>query len=684
MTSIDVIEMPTGMKCCVVGSKIAIRNDSRHVHTVDFSQLFELLNKPSATRITHWCCDYMHGKQSKTAMVYLTRLKCTLSQGVQESGLSRLPKTQDGWQRLIKVLYGSHLINPGLEAALETRVKVWNSIIAPFLEWVTSQGGIPIGCLIPKMKRVGELNPSSSFKLKLIGSSSPLPINGSLDKLIIPVSLSRSDANYLDELYFDLHARRNLLEENLIGYWRVVVEHIEVGKRMIDSVCFAELQHSLSEGLYKTVKVENGTQSRRVHKASIRYYFANWLSCVSNIEPQTFTFSKPCEVSGYIPKEYPRHQHLDNLGLSTNGYDLKVSHRINLMLGNFSSYDVMVIMVLLTMRNPRFTFHSLLYADILDKDGYTYLSEKDSGWEYSIFKQRAKSKITDSIDELSLEILNTVISVGAKSRSTLNTRKLFTISKKYGGFGLPGEGVILRKLSSKSASDKYNLLSVIPALKEQGFTPGSLSFRKLRDTEAVLEWFRTGSIKAVTRKLGNSEKVVLESYLPGTLLAIWNTRQIRRFQNLLLTAATIGEDYSLEVTDFNSLSELNSFIADMLHLHSGSKNPLILALEDDTDSYDRSGSLAIPISIKVLTTIYLYEHAANHSGVSAEQLRRKSAGINICPLTIVKLSLLLKHNLPNHKTKVFKDTHMAALTEVGYIKEDISWSKLFISAEATT
>ena len=655
--------------------------DSQHPQSVDYSPLYEILTEQSAMQIMHWCCNYVQGKQAKTSKSYLNRLNSSMTYAFKESKLLKLPKAQRQWQNFIKVLYGCNLTNPNSTSSLETRVKNWNAIFAPFLRWLIDQGNIPIGCIIPKMKRVGELNKHSSFKLQLTGTASPKPVKGSIEKLIIPVSLSRSDADYLDEFYFDLKTKRDTLDRELVKYWRMIKSHIETGKRMLDSVCFNEVITSMEDSCYELKKKKGEEKIRHIHKASIRYNTPNFLSILSNTDHGTGTLTNRNESLKYLPKERITNKNIDALGLSTDEFKLGPSHRLDLLLGNLSTIDVTIITMILLMRTPKFNFYSLLYANITDKDGYTYLNEKDSGWKFSVFKQRAKDKKTDYIDDLSFEILSTVIELGKKRRKIINTNKLFIVVKSGGGFSLPSEGVVLRKASSKSDSDQTNVLNTVASLKSKGFEPGMTTYRKLRDTEAVLEWFKSGSIRAVTKKIGNSEKVVLEHYLPASLIAIWNTRQIRRFQNLLLTAASTGESYSLEITDFNSLSELNNFISDMLNMHNGSKNPLIIALENNDQPEQKIGKLAVPISTKVLTSIYLYEEVASQTNVNSEVLKRKSVGLDLSPLSIIKLSLLLKQNLPDHRVEEFKQAHSNALAEVDKLKDKTSWNKLFISSE---
>jgi hypothetical protein len=118
-------------------------------------------------------------------------------------------------------------------------------------------------------------------------------------------------------------------------------------------------------------------------------------------------------------------------------------------------------------------------------------------------------------------------------------------------------------LSGKTKS-KINLPYQYPSLAEAGLGPGTLDFSRIRVTQGLLKWFDTGSITAVAKRLGNTEKTVLSNYIPQVLISAWNERIIRRFQNTLIALASHEEEWALDVVDMPNVAALNRFLAQLV------------------------------------------------------------------------------------------------------------------------
>jgi hypothetical protein len=143
---------------------------------------------------------------------------------------------------------------------------------------------------------------------------------------------------------------------------------------------------------------------------------------------------------------------------------------------------------------------------------------------------------------------------------------------------------------------------------------------RLRTTAGLLVWFESGGdAKAVARALGNSVNVSVDHYIPKPLQTLMNMRLIRRFQNLLIIAATAGEPFMLQATDFQTQEELHSFLFQMLGDGRASGNELLQELQckinksnkevvnADEDEPGKNKQIALNISDGTLAVLFLYE-----------------------------------------------------------------------------
>jgi hypothetical protein len=223
-------------------------------------------------------------------------------------------------------------------------------------------------------------------------------------------------------------------------------------------------------------------------------------------------------------------------------------------------------------------------------------------------------------------------------------------------------------LSGFINSHRLWLGSVYPELPAGGLTTGTISYMKIRNTLGVLVWFKTKSMRAVARALGNTEKVVLQHYIPKTLLDAWNVRMIRRFQNLWLSVAAAGEDYSLEITDFSSIADLHAFLRDMLILHGEADSPLSKLLhtrlgflvDENLNNLNSDAHLHIGISVVGLSALYSYQAAVIDIGLSSEILDKADTVTGLSPRHFMSLADLLQSQLPLDKNSEHVACHETA------------------------
>jgi hypothetical protein len=212
---------------------------------------------------------------------------------------------------------------------------------------------------------------------------------------------------------------------------------------------------------------------------------------------------------------------------------------------------------------------------------------------------------------------------------------------------------------------------------------GTISLSKIRATEGVLEWFRTGSIQSMSRKLGNKTQTCIDHYIPPQLLKAWNTRLIRRFQNLWIVVAAANEDWLLAVTDFSSLAELHAFIIDMLVNHDKFSSPLAAELHRRfcTDKNERVLSnstdgawLAISITKNSLAALYLYLDASlDPSAPNFHDFDRCDSLTGVSSRCFIDLAIMLRQLLPNDSDPRRRAAHEEAVLLAERLRDQVDW-----------
>jgi hypothetical protein len=203
--------------------------------------------------------------------------------------------------------------------------------------------------------------------------------------------------------------------------------------------------------------------------------------------------------------------------------------------------------------------------------------------------------------------------------------------------------------------------TLYPELEAGGLGKGTVSFAKVRTTQGVLEWFDTGSVHKASRKLGNSQRIVLEHYIPPPLLHLWNERIIRRFQNTLIVLAAHDEEYLLDVTDLRDFSELQEFVSQLLLEYPDGSSPIANAVHhkfrvldgdnllklNNHDAVVANGAiLSVRIDGDALALLYAFQHITT-SHLSPKAIQQADPRTGLVPKHFVDLAALLSHAAEN-------------------------------------
>lgn len=650
---------------------------------------FSWLDESSQLAILKPIVDYYNGRKYKTQQTTFTKLRL-LFRVLEPLGLSSLPKDEDGWQIFLLAAFRAW-IGRECNATLKSNVTDWNTVFRSVFNLLQeSTDLIPIGVVIPwGSKRIASETQSSLTPF--VGQTKPEKTFRT-DQLIITIALERSDADYLDELRDRLVHRTHVLEQSCIAWITQIEEHYRYGQKLIAGTDQSALKARIRTGRYREYRDGGQLGKGQYHFANgdNESALGNLLSLIAKKHDRRFTKDMLGEVA-YLP-------HLCSINITEMAPpvvspQISVLERLNWMLGNLSPTDCAIATTLLTIQHPRFTPYAVVNAKLTNKSGESYLESGDSGFTFRIDKHRATSMKSEQLSEESATLLKLIRDMTAHHRKTLEKEQ----SSLANSFFIATVAGVPRKFSYSSAISaifgaKKSINQAIrwlgdyfPEIVAAGITKGSLTLRKIRTTQGVLEWFKTHSAQATCRKLGNSTQVSIEHYLPKALLATWHTRLIRRFQNLWISVACSDDAHQLAVTDFSDLQALHKFLLDMLQLMPGGSSPLADELhrrvfkgsEDGITASSNDAALSIPASPEVFLALHLYKEAAMKAGIAPQHLRKVDPGTGVSPTDLMALSDLVRIRAADDRNPHIRKAHEQALAALPKISRETHWNDLF-------
>jgi hypothetical protein len=635
------------------------------------------------------------GKRPYTQRAAFTAFR-NLGEFIKSENIQSLPKSLETWQRFISSFYEFHFSRDDRIVRFETRQRAWNSIVL-ICEYLRDYATIiSVGVEIPKLPtRV--LTAARRANSDLLGDSDLEPAEKTSKDDLLGIPLHLPDETYLDFVRDSLIEKRRVIHDCLIAWWEQIRAHEAYGETLLKNVDWPALSALLKLQNYRySAGPGSGTGHGKYHLANGRTQetLRNLLAILKY------------EFDGRSTKPiFQSAKHLPSLSIvqlppeCPKAVSFKVTNiqRINWMLGHLAPIDIAVLAALLIMHNPSFTPMSLLGAKAYTKGQKTIFEIGVFGHQFTVEKPRAKAMKKSKLDELSIGIFSFIYRITEVHRNRLLENNspaanylFLSTNKSYDNIPVL-EGVVgylSGAINLKRKSTGVSLLDHFPDLKKAGLTKGTITFKGLRTTEGVLEWFRTGSTSAMAKRMGNSTSVTINHYLPKSLLDLWNTRMIRRFQNLWLVIASPNKETMIASTDFQTADELQTFIEDMLVQHPNSSSPLAEKLREsiakgDTTSKTSTqsnldGSLSISISRSSLTALYLYHDAAHQAGIAHSRLQEPGPNCEITPQAILDLSELLRHQLPSSREKTSRITHLQAEDDLKKLKTTIKWADLFV------
>ena len=599
-------------------------------------------------------------KRPATVLSCLCTVKVALTRGIRATSGQSFPDTINEWQELINASFTTHLHLATTENGLRSRIRSWNSVIAPALRHLRDiESLIPTPVQVPRPEESG--HPATKSRNRGAPEHSPPSISNSL---LSAETLHRKDPAFLNALETDLSKKIRGLETCLSQWWAMIESHFSFGASLLRT---SKPLHSSSTPLKARQPAEplllNGVISANNMAAILRSTCARH-SGIFRAKDNVYLVNY-CDLDRSFPELFcpPRLRSV-----------VTKSRRISWMLGNLTNFDIAIIASLLVINHPSLTPHALLTTKHTGVD----LDESTGNQhgQLTVTKHRAHSAqyihlnpTTSAILGTLLQIREHIVAVQRQFQSAPTTlNNLFVVAGNKSFAPVSPNNV------SRSFSSELNLHHFFPSLYDIGIDEQDLSLTRIRRSMGILEWFQSGSLHGVAHVLGNTKKVSLKYYLPAQVVDAWNARVVRRFQNLLIfTAAPNG--YQLQATDFSTLEELVAFLSDMLSLLPSNSSPMAKALHlkghaflDDlnipttTESHSSSqgAGLAVNVSEGNLYALYCFEDALFQSDLPTEFIDHPHPDLGCSAVALSKLSRLLRKTLHNHRDPVLRQAHTAA------------------------
>ncbi len=557
---------------------------------------------------------------------------------------------------------------------LETRNSFWDGFRL-FLKFCMEEGAVA-EVVVPPGNPKFHRKRSVENRKYYFSDAAPEVAEHEFISAMVTFDLSRTDEEYLNELEQKLRDAENAFLTSARAEIAQIRADVEEGERLGSKANYLRLQEKIRLSKeaghpFKDIK-DSKKGSRLINLFSTAHpdFAANVISYIQH------------EYSGILPIKRWKYENTVDMRLRIGATKGLTPRGLSRRLSMLTTRDAIPFFVILLLKNPRFTVEGLLNAEVVDKHGrltlVTSLGEDGKRWRMKIEKPRAGKEKSESLDDESMNILRLLIRLTQPHRDVLarqnhpNCNKLWlTVPKgpvqpiwmSYQTL-LVHFGTHAKRLDDSSLPRSFrsnaqrSFLNVHEELEP--YVP-SAQMRMLRVLGGLLKWFETdGDAAAVARTLGNSTNVAMRNYIPKTLQLLMNKRMIRRHQNLLIAAATSGEDYMIEATDFDTQEELHDFLDQML-LKQGGVGDHIARVREGGNLGETSSNhqvklgedkqVRVSVSEEGLALLFLYREAIEAHNPAPEQKATPDKVTQTSMQFWSDLAQILHNYLPSDNTR---------------------------------
>lgn len=574
------------------------------------------------------------------------------------------PKSFDDWNYFLVDFFQFYLTDETWScASLASRLAGWQTVMKSVFSACINRGLIPEHVPIPHSGKRRFITKESSNIVLAEEEISQAPQDIQSQKLLVNVDFAENDADYLEKFEVKCKLVISTLRDVCMSHWDALIKDAHTGKRISEKISRDDIRAHIENNSY-TFRLRGG---RLTPLASNKYPDGHvWgialirLSIEMGQHPD-FASVQTIRRSPFFPDKsfkssVVRYSELDAL----TSMDKAIFRRLHLkaqfarFVGVLSPLDVAAVSCILIMEHPQLTPHSLSNARLINRRNKTFLLLTDTTGKpiMSVDKPRAGTRKAFVLTETSARLLDDINSMTREVRALL--RRFGHKAWKYLFLGASPLNTLkpIGETTSFLALEGASLVNLYPKLGDVGLKYGTFDYRKLRTTLGILKWFETGSIIEMSRTLGNSGRVALEHYIPPELLKAWNTRLVRRFQNLIIILAAHDEPDLVELTDFTKISDLQKYVSQLMLEFPKNSSPISDAIHKRFSnegpsktaqfSLDFDSVLNIRVSDISLAHLYAFsEFAVNN--LSDAEINKVDPSSSLSPAQFISLSQLLQH-----------------------------------------
>lgn len=598
-----------------------------------------------------------------------------------------MPRAKEEWQELLNNAYSDYLLREGSDATLKTRTIAWSkSIVQPLKDLQRRGHVIPVGVEFPARKKLPPSGWNSSAGT-ITGPGQRAPVEKPIEKILVDTRFGSSDASFLESVRDDLTTAVALMNEGALMWWKCITEVVAYGQRIKREYGMREDLNSaiqnFGSGLLGSKRefIGGGSEDSLGRLLTYIETYSGGRSFTA-VQKKDKIFPRSQEDFS-LPPGAPKHPLLK---LSTVSY-------INWMLGRLGPLDIAMALIILQSHLPKFPPMTLGEACIRTDGGKELFELRgESGQVFRLEKARVHGIKSEMLDEDSAFVIQSILDTTRDARAALQSagsvdaNRLFIVYSRGSYQSCPYESATYHLTMKKNGW----LLDYLPELKLAGLVKGSLTLEKIRSSECVIEWFRTGSVLDASVKIGNTTRVALEHYIPESLIEAWNVRLIRRFQNLWICLSAANENYLLKATDFQSMEDLQGFVTQMLQQHEESSSGLAAELHKrfanlpaaNPDGVSEQGNLMIGIDVDSLSYLYCYRDLAYQAGLNQMQMDKIDASAGLAPRALIDLADLLTARLATHEISSLAVAHKQAMHRASQLRERLALGDFIFSDAA--
>lgn len=580
------------------------------------------------------------------------------------------PTNSNEWQVFLLQFYHFQLSSKESgPASAKSRLFSWISVVKVVFEFWVADGIIPCDVVVPsfKLKKIKSL----AINQYTIGKSEiqPIPVMSAPQKLLANVNFSKDEANFLEDIERECRGKINAIKDVCLSHWDNLIKDMQTGIYIAKKLSPRDIDQVIQSGQYRQLikRCKPHYLGSPSHPEGYIWAVALcrlWLHSGKDRNCVAINTLKASEFFNSSIGDGIKYQSLSLLtSMPGDAFkQLTFCAQLYRFVGILSNIDIAAACCLLTIEHPEFTSEALQSAKLYDANGKSYLqlTDKPESSILSLDKPRAGERKSVVLTPLSYKLIKDIIEVTTPIRKILRVSGDKTWKYLFLGYGRGGRLAQIDGLTVclTATTKTLSLVRLYPTLSDNGLTLGTLDYRRIRTTMGVLKWFETGSIKEMSKRLGNSKRVVLEHYLPSALLHAWNTRIIRRFQNTLIVLASHDEEFLLDVTDFSSIADLQHFIAQIILEYPGNSSPVAaevksrLCTTDTTTNIHYTDVLNIRLSAKSLGYLYAFSDLAVKT-LNPDKLCCVDTQSQLAPIRFVELARMIRHACENEQTKTY-------------------------------